>query len=82
MLTPKQIRSRRRALNWTQAELGQAIGVTNAGSAKVLVSLYERATRPPGVVSETRLAELERVLAAEEQVRREFAAFRAGKLAK
>ncbi|GAA4362808.1 hypothetical protein GCM10023185_31100 [Hymenobacter saemangeumensis] len=78
-MKPQDIKPRRKALGWSQAELGAKIGLTNEKSAKTLISAYEKADKADGLVSEERLAAIDAALSAEEQVRRDFEAFRAGR---
>ncbi|MDO7849018.1 helix-turn-helix transcriptional regulator [Hymenobacter sp. M29] len=78
----QDIKKRRKALGWSQAELGAKIGITNETSAKSLFSKYEKADAPAGLVSEERLAAIDKALSDEEQLRRDFEAFKAGRASK
>jgi transcriptional regulator with XRE-family HTH domain len=80
-MKPQEIKARRKALGWSQAELGARIGIPSEKSAKTLISKYET-SEAAGIVSDERLAAIDAALQAEEQLRKEFAAFRAGKGAK
>lgn len=75
----QDIKPRRKALGWSQTELGQKLGIESEVSAKTLISRYERATETKDVISEERLKEIDTILSAEEQLRREFEAFKAGR---
>ncbi len=81
-MKPEEIKPRRKALGWSQAELGQRIGIPSERSAKTLISMYERLDSASGKVSEERLVQLDKALTSEEQLRREFEAFKAGRLQK
>lgn len=81
-MNPGEIKPRRKALGWSQAELGQRIGIPSERSAKTLISMYEKLDTADGKVSEERLAQIDKALTTEEQLRREFEAFKAGRIQK
>lgn len=78
-MKPQEIKPRRKALKWSQTELGQKLGLENEKSAKSLISWYENLDDASGNISEERLKEIDNILSAEEQLRREFEAFKAGR---